>query len=381
MKKLVVHHRYVRGSAWDASGNGNHGVTTDVVAGSGPFDGSLQFVGGTSRIDVARSSRLSDLGAFRCSVSFNLENPTPNRRYNLAEGHLTFALYLQTNLTLTATILDANGQWRGPTFGLSAASLAGWHRADCGHDGVSTGWLAFDGQVVAVRTDVPGPVRPFGPRGLTIGHWPEPVAQYAFDGHLSEAWLWTVRPDPPIDFCCLDRDALADAEAILRRKGWTLADVKAVNAKLIDLASRWRRHFPDPIGQDVDKTANALAMTMKNQRWGDFGNLTRHLIGQAEQYISPPDRNALGAELLALFGDDLLHDTELYQALFQAYLCDPRPPGKPDDHCHGDDQDDHDHRRPWGADASPPEPSLGYEPGRKPESAIKHDAEEEKGNA
>lgn len=381
MKKLVLHHRYVRGKAWDASGNGNHGLVNDVMAGVGPFDGSLAFVGATSRIDVARSSRLDDLGAFRCSVSFNLENPDPNRRYNLAEGHLTFALYLQANLTLTATIVDANGQWRGPTFPLSAAALAGWHRADCGHDGVSTGWLAFDGQVVAVRNDIPGPVRPFGPRGLTIGHWPEPVAQYAFDGHLSEAWLWKVRPDPPIDFCCLDRDALADAEAILRRNGWTLADVKTVNAKLVDLASRWRRHFPDPVGHDVDKTANALAMTMKNQRWDDFGNLTRHLIGQSEQYVSEVDRNALGAELLGLFGDDLLKDPDLYRALFQAYLCDPRPPGTGDEPRHDDGKDDRDHRRPWGADASPPEPDLEFGAGTKPESAKARDAEEEKGQS
>ena len=364
MRELVVHHRYARGLAWDVSGKNNHGALTDVFPGTGAFANSLRFTQASSRIDTEPSASLGELGAFRCSVTFFLDGADPSKRYNLVEGHLSFALYFDPSFRLRATILDADGNWDGPVTPPFEENLQGWHRADCGHDGISTGWLAWDGRVIAVRNAVPGPVRPLGPVGVTVGHWPEPVDAYAFEGWISEMWLWREKPDPPVDDCCLDRGHMAGAEELLRQKGWTLSDVKEANAELLRVATRWRRRFPGPTGADVDRTAARMRDALRSQHWSEVGQLAVHAIRQTELHVPEAERQELAADILDAFGGEATFgDRALQTALLQAYLCNPGTPGDrdpwPDDKCDG--------RRPWGNEAAEPDPDLRYPPGRKPE--------------
>src|SRR5581483_11065383 len=125
--------------------------------------------------------------------------------------------------------------------------------------------------------------------------------------------------------------------------------------------SQWRRHFPDPVGHSLDQTSRSLHQSLQQQQWTDFGNLARQVLHTSQQYVSQDDCNAMGAQMMGLLGDDVLFDPELYQALFRGFLCHPPPGGgKGDDGGKGEGGEGGGKggRRPWGADASVPEPDL-----------------------
>lgn len=381
MRKVVLHHQYGRGIAWDTSGHGNHGRPADVYPDGA---GALRWDRPSSRIDVPPDASLDTLGAFRCSITFNLAGDSVHR-YNLVESQLSFALFIHAPFRLAATILDANGQWTG-AFSTSQTVLGspGWHRADCGHDGIATSWVALDGQIMAVNDNVPGPVRNVGPNGVSIGHWPEPVDQYTFAGSISEVWLWQNRPDPPVDDCCTDVDALAEVERRLRDRGWDLAEVRRVLTAIGAIGAEVRRVIPEPAGADFDRTAAQLEAALRASQWVEVGRLSAHLQHLAEGSLSDPERQRLAGELLAVMGD-LLGDHALLDSLMKAILCDKT--------LHPlDDRRDHDEReRPWthwGTERDPadephdvdeagqPPDDVGYEPGPKP----KDDAERRQGD-
>lgn len=322
MRQLVLHHRYSLGVAWDTSGFQNHGVAHAVT----PHQGSMRFTQLSSRIDVPPSGTLADLGAFRCSCTFRLEEADPVRRYNLVELQLSFALFIDPPLGLRTTILDGNSQWSGVgVLGLPLGD-GNWHRADCGHDGLSTSWLAFDGHVVAERDDVPGPVRPVGPNGLTIGHWPEPVDNYAFHGTISEVWLWRDRPDPPFDDCCVDRTALARAGSALRRLGLDLAALRALKLDLQRTAALLYTQLPTTARDNVSRTAPRMLSAFRVGRYELFASYARHLYDVLVAAVGQPAVDAATGETNALLAA-LASDAELLQTL-PGFLCNvaPRPP-------------------------------------------------------
>jgi hypothetical protein len=53
MNRLVLHHVYNHGLAFDTSGSDNHGNRVDVTPGSGTFAGSLQWSAGDSAVLVS----------------------------------------------------------------------------------------------------------------------------------------------------------------------------------------------------------------------------------------------------------------------------------------------------------------------------------------
>src|SRR5450755_2886096 len=109
MNRLVVHHLYAR-SAFDLSNNRNHGAATDVAPSPPPNAPAFQFAGGASEVRVSPSATLENIGAVRAVVTFNLDPGGPlNRRYNLMEGHLSFALFVNSDGSVTGTILDRDG--------------------------------------------------------------------------------------------------------------------------------------------------------------------------------------------------------------------------------------------------------------------------------
>jgi hypothetical protein len=357
MRELILHHRYSLGMAWDTSGFHNHGVKHDVW----PDQGALRFKHPSSRIDVPPSGTLKDLGAFRCSVTFHLEGANANARYNLVESQLSFALYITPGFTLDATILDGNAAWSGVTTGPLPLNDGAWLRADCGHDGLSTSWLAFDGKVVAVRHDVPGPVRPVGPNGLTIGHWPEPVDNYAFDGNISEVWLWRDRPEPPLEDCCMDKDALAAAAAELRRLGYDRDKLLALLLALEGVVASLYSQLPPAARADVDRTAPRLNNAFRSGQYALFAQYAQHL-----QHVLV---NALGASAVGSALDaveallaPLAKDRRLRDAL-PGLLCgvpDQSGRGRPSEHPDGRPQGDPFTGDPEGGDYP------GYPPAPKP---------------
>lgn len=239
--RLVLRHTYDRGMAFDVSEHGNHGVRTGVTPGSGAFTGSFEFTGAGERIDVTPSPTLSQMRELRVKTRFWKRSETPSRRNNLVEAHQSFALYLPHDGALQATILDATGAWTGPASDAGLLTPDQWHEAEFHHDGISRGRLYLDGVLVAEHYDSPGPIRPIGPYGLAIGHWPDPDDRYTFDGYVDDVAIW--RDDPAddvvdaIDECCLDRAGIDGLMAAVRGGGADAASLGALVQDILGLGT------------------------------------------------------------------------------------------------------------------------------------------------
>jgi hypothetical protein len=237
--KLVLHHTYERGHAFDVSGHGLHGRLTDVAQGPG----TLGFDGQDSRVDVTPTADLSSMREFHVRVRFR-QGPDPlysPKRHNLVEGHQSFALYIEPNQALHATILDATGNWTGPLTPAGTLPTMGWHTVDYFHDGISRAWLYLNGTLRAQRFDVPGPIRDIGPYGLTIGHWPDPPNPYTLRGEIDDVKLW--RDDleddtrDRIDACCVDRAAIDELMHRALGDGWNAAKLTQLVQDILGLGT------------------------------------------------------------------------------------------------------------------------------------------------
>jgi hypothetical protein len=221
MYQLAMHHTYIGGSAFDISGKRNHGVPIDVAPGVGTEAGSYQFSAPTSSIMVPASDSLDNLGAVRIRMKIRTE-PWDGQRRNLMEGFLSFAFVLMGDGRLSGGILDANGTWSGVTDS-GGVTPGQWHEVELVHDGVDTVALKLDSNVVAIRGDVPGPVRSVGRLGIAIGRWPD-ANQYVFKGYIGEVQLWRFDPVRTttqfLDCCCRgDARRLDDVLAEVRNTG------------------------------------------------------------------------------------------------------------------------------------------------------------------
>ena len=239
MNKLVLHHTYAQGIAFDLSNNRNHGTPIKVTPGTGSLAPSFEFDDPDSRIDVAPSPSLTDLRQIRAVVHFRIgTGQGPARRLNLMEGFLSFALYVEADRALTGTIVDAAGQWRGASTRPGLLKTPGrWHVAELIHDGISRATLVLDGAPVAEADGVRGPVRSVGNLGIAIGHWPDPPSTYTFHGHIGETRLYAYDPAEEArqlaERCCLDWDALGEERDRLVKDGWTRDKLMAVLDELI----------------------------------------------------------------------------------------------------------------------------------------------------
>lgn len=146
MNRLVMHHIYANGMAFDLSGYRNHGLPYDVFQAPAPYSPSFAYTEPDSRVVVNPSASLQDLIAVRAVVTFDLDPAGGiTRRYNLIEGHLCFALYVNADGSLSGTILDSAGQWAGAQSAPSLVSTGSWHQAEIRHDGVNQCLILLDG--------------------------------------------------------------------------------------------------------------------------------------------------------------------------------------------------------------------------------------------
>jgi hypothetical protein len=245
-EKLVLHHTYERGIAFDVSEQGNHGLLLGGVASGAPAEpGTMRFNGGDTWVKVRPGPRFRDMRSLRVRVRAMVDAPTHlmPHRHNLVEGHLSFALFVNPDYSLQATILDATGTWSGPatTPGIRLVQPLRWHDIEYTHDGVSTARLLLNGAVVAERLDVPGPIRDVGADGVAIGHWPHPDNRYSLDGWIDRVQIWVHDPeddlDKLLDDCCVDRPSLDDLLRRVRAEGWTGQRLGDLVREIQDLAT------------------------------------------------------------------------------------------------------------------------------------------------
>jgi|HubBroStandDraft_2_1064218.scaffolds.fasta_scaffold88744_2 hypothetical protein len=309
MNRLVVHHIYANGMACDLSGFRNHGTPFAVVNASAPFAPSFDYTTGDSRVIVPPSSSLQDLLAVRAVVTFYL-NATGGltRRYNLIEGHLCFALFVNPDGSLSGTIVDADGVWAGAQSAPNIVSAGRWHQAELRHDGVNQCSIFLDGVPVRTSYAANGPVTSVGPHGIAIGHWPEVSGQYTFDGYIRETWVYKYDPTLAakglMNPCCSkSRPALDETAAKLRDMGYTAEKARSQGMELIKfgLSLSAKVRGTDPARSQQHATLSALALTAFQD--GDnaaYNGALAQLASMAAVTLTPAQQQQIQAEQAAL---------------------------------------------------------------------------------
>jgi hypothetical protein len=241
MNKLVVHHTYIHGMAFDASNNRNHGYPQSVTQAPAPYAPSFAFGVPDSRVVVPPSETLENLIAIRAIVTFHLDPKAGWHRFNLMEGHVSFALFVQPDGSLMGTIFDATSNWLGATSAAGIVTPGVWHTAELQYDGINECTLLLNGQAVASSYAARGAVRSVGPHGIAIGHWPETPGVYTFEGYVRESWLYKYDPvtaaNDLLDPCCGKGRAALDATADrLRAAGYTAQQARQQAMALLNFS-------------------------------------------------------------------------------------------------------------------------------------------------
>jgi hypothetical protein len=288
MNKLVLHHTYVNGLTFDVSRNGNSGIPISVIPGDGQVANSFTFNGDTSRINVRPSASLMNLVAVKVSARFYLTATLPWRRFNIIEGHLSFALFINPDGSIEGTILDHHDNWTGALSEPWVVTPKKWHEITFEHDGVNSAQITFDGKIIAATYNVQGPVRSVGPEGIAIGHWPGQPSTFTFMGNITEVKLWKYDPREDarmlLDPCCVDRKLLDKAYLTMKSRDWNHQKLEASLHSLIDAASQYAGAIR---GGDPVKTADH-----KNIGTAILGALLR---GDGDAYLNAVNRAATQA--------------------------------------------------------------------------------------
>jgi len=318
MNRLVLHHLYAH-SAFDLSNNRNHGIPLDVSIAPAPNVPSFTFDSGDSQIRVEPSPTLADLGSVRAVITFNLDPGGPlGRRYNLMEGHLSFALFVNPDGSLQGTIVDAASNWTGASSAPDVVTPGRWYTAELQHDGINQLQIILDGEVVAAAFDVRGPVRSIGPHGVAIGHWPEASDVYTFAGWLREAWLYKYDPykdaNGLLDPCCTDRKGLAAAVEKLREAGQTADSVEAKARELLafgyGMVAAVRGGDEAVTKQQEALSQQAWATFLRGDQDG-YSTALGQLAGLADQRLTHAEQQAFAQERAKLLDSLPLPQEEL----------------------------------------------------------------------
>jgi hypothetical protein len=210
MQQLVLSHRYGGAYVADLSGHRNHGFAIELTPTSSPP--GVQYSNPGSQVYVAPSPTLGSFVGLTAMCEFQVAAGTPPRRLNLVEGYLSFALFVNPDRSLSATILDEDGNWTGVASASGAVADGVTYTAGLRHDGISTMQLLLGRSVIAGSQTVNGAIRPVGDKGLVIGHWPDADADRTFAGIMSAVDIWTGNPASDattlLSGCCVDREAL-----------------------------------------------------------------------------------------------------------------------------------------------------------------------------
>jgi hypothetical protein len=232
MLVTVVHQEYRSNVACDTSGYCNHGLPLNVT----PTLPGFRYAAANSRINIRPSPSLTQFGCIRGAVSFTLQPTGAPQRHNLMEGFESFALFVNPDLSISGTIFDASSNWTGATSKPATVSTGKPHLAIIECDGINMVRLTLDGTVVGENYAVAGTVRDIGAYGLTVGHWPNPQDQYAFQGEIFGVLLQKYDPTKDLmrmlDPCCFDREGIGTWLREMQGKGVTTAKLVAASLAL-----------------------------------------------------------------------------------------------------------------------------------------------------
>lgn len=241
MNKHVVHHSYSEGVAWDCTPCRNHGRLYNVVPGTGYFGDSMHFVHEHSAIVIPPSDSLNNVKSVRVKAKiFSEALGGAARRMNIIEGHLTFAFFVNPDLSLQSTFYDPEGNWVGVrTNPRIIIPRQQWYDVEFRYDGLNAMEIFVNGSLMAAKYDLRGPVRSVGAHGIFIGHWPENDTRYTFSGYIMDVQIWKQDDTKPIkdriDPCCLDEKKWQERLDKFRKKGYDRAYVDKKQQEFHDL--------------------------------------------------------------------------------------------------------------------------------------------------
>lgn len=141
----------------------------------------VTFQGKDAQLEVLiRNDSLTRFAGLRVQALIRPERIT--HRYNIVEGWMSFAFFIESDGRLSGTIYDGHN-WIGPNSGASTIPPNIWSRVSLEYDGVSVAKLTLNGSVVGSRLDMPyGMLQP--QQVITLGHWPRADGRYTLHGDL-----------------------------------------------------------------------------------------------------------------------------------------------------------------------------------------------------
>ncbi len=170
--------RYDANRVTDETNFQNHAVIRGSVA---QRPGYVSFQGDDAQLEIpVRDDSLQRFAALRVQALVRPEAIT--RRYNIVEGWMSFAFFIESDGRLVAGVYDGQ-RWVGPESGTTTVPANRWSRVAFQHDGVSHGFLTLDGNVVGRSNDMP-PVVHQPQQVIALGHWPRGDGRYTFRGRL-----------------------------------------------------------------------------------------------------------------------------------------------------------------------------------------------------
>lgn len=183
--------------AIDDTGNGHTGIVSIPNAScwvDNPVPGvatAIRFDNPQSQVTVPAAPTLGGWAGFRVRCVFS---PTAfNRRINLVEGDLAFALFVEKDASLQGTIFDGT-TWYGVTSQPNAIAPNVWYAADFEYNPATSLVLRLNDEIVDIVITHGDAVRPVGPVGIKIGYWPGGDDRYTFLGLMGPVSIDTLTP-------------------------------------------------------------------------------------------------------------------------------------------------------------------------------------------
>jgi hypothetical protein len=141
----------------------------------------VTFQGADAQLEVpVLNDSLTRFAGLRVQALIRPEMVT--RRYNIVEGWMSFAFFIESDGRLIGTIYDGHN-WIGPDSGSTTVAPNAWSRVSFEYDGVSIAKLKLNGSVVGSRFDMPYMMRQ-PQQVITLGHWPRSDGRYTLQGDL-----------------------------------------------------------------------------------------------------------------------------------------------------------------------------------------------------
>lgn len=143
--------------------------------------GYVRYQGSDAQLEIpVANDSLARFAALR--IQALIRPKTITRRFNIAEGWMSFAFIIESDGRLRGTIYDGHN-WIGPDSGAKTIPPNEWSRVSFEYDGVSIGQLTINEEIVGRRLDMsPGLAQP--QQVISLGHWPRGDGRYTLEGDL-----------------------------------------------------------------------------------------------------------------------------------------------------------------------------------------------------